>query len=304
MLMAAGQFGEKDMSVGAIIQARTGSKRLPKKILLELPYNSGITVLENIIARVKRVKIIDKVIVATSTEPEDDIVEVLCNRSQSICFRGDLENVLSRFYHVASMHELATVIRLTADNPCYDYQLIECAVQAHIENNNDYTTTENFPLGTNVEVISSSALETCFQNASCQYEKEHVTPYIYETEPKKFKIRNISSLLDNGDLRLTLDTEDDYLLQCALYDNLYASNSCFGIDEIINLLEKKSWLKKINNKTYQKKKFKNIEEEIIEAIRILESNEIINVKKYLKTFLETKLDTKASERVNGNETLP
>jgi len=294
MLMAAGQFGEKDMSLGAIIQARTGSTRLPKKILLELPYNSGVTVLENIIARAKKVKIIDKVIVATSTESEDDIVEVLCNRSQTICFRGDLEDVLERFYHAASKHGLTTIIRLTADNPCYDYQVIECAIRAHIENNNDYTTTENYPLGTNVEVLSFSALETCFQKASCQYEKEHVTPYIYKTEPNEFKIRTISSLAGNGDLRLTLDTKDDYLFQCAIYDNLYSSNSCFGIDEIINLLKKKSWVKKLNNETYQKKIFSNIKEEIVEAMRILELYEMTNVKKYLETLLETKIDMKTS----------
>jgi spore coat polysaccharide biosynthesis protein SpsF len=273
------------MSIGAIIQARTGSKRLPKKILLELPYNSGVTVLENIISRAKKVKIIDKVIVATSTESEDDIVEVLCNKGQDICFRGDLENVLARFYHAACMYGLTTIIRLTADNPCYDYHVIECTIQTHIENNNDYTTTENYPLGTNIEVISFSALERCFQQASCQYEREHVTPYICEMKPNDFKTRTIYSLTDNSDLRLTLDTEDDYLLQCAIYDNLYSLNSYFGIDEIINLLKTKSWLKKINNKTYQKKKFNNIKEEIIEAMRILELNELINVKKHLETLL-------------------
>ena len=284
--MAAGQFGEKDMSIGAIIQSRTSSKRLPKKILLELPYNSGITVLENIIARAKKVKSIDKVIIATSTEPEDNIVEDICNGSHTICFRGDLENVLARFYHAAYLHGLTTIIRLTADNPCYDYQLIECAIQAHMENNNDYTTTKNYPLGTNVEVISFSALERCFQQASCQYEREHVTPYIYKTKPNDFKTRTIYSLTDNGDLRLTLDTEDDYLLQCAIYDNLYSSKSCFGLDEIINLLKTKSWLKRINYKTHQKKKFDNIDEEIIEALRILELNELTNAKKYLETFLK------------------
>ncbi|MGO9138885.1 MAG: cytidylyltransferase domain-containing protein [Syntrophales bacterium] len=286
--MAAGQFGENDMSIGAIIQARTGSKRLPQKILLELPHNSGVTVLENIIARAQKVKVIDKIIVATSTDPEDDIVEVLCNRSQAICFRGDLENVLARFYHAASTHGLTTVIRLTADNPCYDYQVIGCALQAHMEDNNDYTITENYPLGTNVEVISFSALETCFQKASCQYEREHVTPYIYKTEPNEFKTRTVFSLVDNADLRLTLDTKDDYLFQCAIYDNLYSSSSCFGIDEIINLLERKSWLKEINHETYQKKKFNNIEEEISEAMRILELNELTNVRKYLDSLFRNR----------------
>jgi spore coat polysaccharide biosynthesis protein SpsF (cytidylyltransferase family) len=90
MLMVAGQFGENDMSIGAIIQARIGFKRLP---------NSGVTVLENIIAGAKKVKFIDKIIIATSTDPADDIFEVLCNKSQAICFRGDLEKFLSCSVH-------------------------------------------------------------------------------------------------------------------------------------------------------------------------------------------------------------
>jgi spore coat polysaccharide biosynthesis protein SpsF len=282
------------MSIGAIIQARTSSKRLPQKILLELPYNSGITVLENIIARTKKVKSIDKVIVATSSEPEDNIVEDICNRSHTICFRGDLENVLARFYHAASMHGLTTIIRLTADNPCYDYKIIDYAIRRHIENSNDYTTTENYPLGTNVEVISFSALETCYQKASSQYEKEHVTPYIYKSDQNGLKIDTISSLADNSELRLTLDTEDDYLLQCAIYDKLYSLNSFFGIDEIINLMNKNSWLKKINDKTYQKKQFNTFEEEMMQAIKILEWNGLANVKEYLETILETKLGKKVS----------
>lgn len=274
------------MPIGVIIQARTSSKRLPKKILLELPYNSGVTVLENIISRAEKVESIDKVIVATSINSEDDIIESLCNKVGAFCFRGDLYNVLERFYYAASRHGLDTIVRLTADNPCYDYRIIEKSIESHIENHNDYTITEDYPLGTNVEIISFSALEACFRKASCEYEKEHVTPYIYKTKPEEFKIVTLPASVNRAGLRLTLDTEDDYLLQCAVFDHLYSLNSCFGLDEIISLFNKKPWLEKINNKAYQKKICNSLEEEIVEAMRLLEFNGLRDAKQYFDTLLE------------------
>lgn len=242
-----------NLKIGAIIQARTNSKRFPNKIFLKLPYNSNFTVLDQIIARIKRVKKINEIVISTTKNINDDKVESFCKKNIINCFRGSEENVLSRFYFTAKKYELDVIIRITADNPCIDYCIIENILNLHCKDLNDYTKTENYPRGTNLEIISFGCLENTYKNAKLDYEKEHVTPYMNNSEIFKIKTVKAPEKLTYPGLRLTLDEEKDYAFLCAIFCFLYNKNKFFTISDIINLIERKKWLLIINNKVMQKK---------------------------------------------------
>ncbi len=104
--------------IGAVIQARTSSTRLPNKVLLELPYRSGITVLQHVIRRVKQSQKIEVIVVATTEDNADDSIVNIALREGVLCFRGSKENVLERYYLAAKKHKLDSVVRITSDCPC------------------------------------------------------------------------------------------------------------------------------------------------------------------------------------------
>ena len=240
------------MKIGIIIQARTGSSRLPNKIFLQLPYCSGVSVLEQIVKRSFAVDGVDEIIIATTTGKRDDSVMKLSQKLNIKCFRGSDADVLSRYYWVAKRLFLDTVIRLTGDNPFIDPELVGSVLKSHIKRNNDYTMTIGYPLGMNVEVISFNSLKMAFEEASSGHDREHVTSYVYGN-PDKFNIVKIKALKKHHapDIRLTLDTEEDYALLCFIYDH-FAKNNRFSISDLILLFKEKPWLKLINKKVIQK----------------------------------------------------
>ncbi len=253
----------------AIIQVRVNSERLPKKIFYKLPFDSNITVIEQIIKRSKKISNIDDVIIAT-TETKDNRLENIAKVEGVKIFKGNEHNVLNRFYCTAKENEIDVIIRMTGDNPCIDPLLISTILENHVRNNVDYTKTEGYPIGLNVEVFNFKALEKAYKNATKDYEKEHVTPYI-NRNPQIFKINEIKAPkeLYVPDIRITLDTEEDYALLCAVYDYLYSKNKYLNAYDIVNLFNEKPWLKLINKKIVQKKIFNTLEEELKEAKKIL-----------------------------------
>lgn len=279
------------MKTGGIIQARLGSTRLPNKVLLQLPYGSKTSALEQIIRRAGKATTLDEVIVATSDNKNDDAIEELCGALNVECFRGDEQNVLSRYSYAAEAYGLDTVVRLTGDNPCIDSNLIDSSVRYHMDNINDYTYTRYYPTGMNIEVLSYRALRGAFYGASADNEKEHVTPYI-SANPSVYK----SSFMDADreyrcpDIRVTLDTEEDYALLCTVFDYLYPENQFFGAKDVIGLFRGKPWLSLINKKVVQKKIFDNFEEEIREAIKICEFQELKRTKEILEARLYEGID--------------
>ncbi|MBX9853550.1 MAG: glycosyltransferase family protein [Cytophagaceae bacterium] len=277
------------MKIGIIIQARSSSSRLPEKVLKELPFNSGITVLEQVIRRVKKVNNVTTIIVATTTEKEDQRIVEIADKENVIWYRGSKENVLERYYYAAKDNNLDIVIRITSDCPCIDPGLVELCIGEHIKNKADYTSnsiTRSFPHGMDVEVFNFSALEQAYLHATHTYEKEHVTYYIY-SNAKAFKIHsvNASSEFLAPEIRVTMDTKEDYLLLCAVYDYLYKNNSSFSVSDIISLFKEKPWLKMINNMILQKRVFDNEKEEILEGIKVLELQELYKAKAILENFI-------------------
>lgn len=245
------------MKIGAIVQARYASTRLPGKILKDLPYASGITVLGQVIKRLKRSKKLDSIIVATTAEKNAAEIIKIAKRENVKYSKGSLENVLSRYYSAAKENDLDIIARITSDCPCIDPEILDSAVEKHLKTNADYTATtftRTFPRGLDVEIFNFAALEKTYKNSRKSYEKEHVTPYIYEN-PAFFKISSVTApkKLYGPDIRITLDTNEDYALLCAVYGFLYARNKYFTATDIIRLFKKKPWLKLINKNVIQKK---------------------------------------------------
>lgn len=240
------------MKIGAIIQARMSSTRLPGKVLKELPYGSNITVISQVIRRLKRCKQLDDIVVATTSKEEDNQIVEIALSEEVKYFRGSSENVLERYYFTAKEHEIDTVVRITSDCPCIDPEIVDLTVEKHLASRADYTSNclpRTFPHGLDVEVIEVKALHKAYIGASTDLEKEHVTTYFYKTAPNLFRIVNYRAPAElyAPHIRITLDTEKDYALLCAVYDYLYPENPYFSGYHIKQLFDQKPWLKLINN---------------------------------------------------------
>lgn len=210
------------MRTGAIIQARTSSARLPGKVLLELPPGSGVPVLRRVIDRVRRAESLDVVIVATSDRVDDDPVAEIAAAAGVPCYRGPLDDVLARYVGAAREHALKRVVRVTADCPCVDPELIDALVDLHDATGADYCTNvvpRTWPKGLDVELVTADALSRIDAGAVSIADREHVLTYAYRTRPEDFTLANLEAPVDQfaPELRATLDTSDDYDLLCHAY---------------------------------------------------------------------------------------
>lgn len=233
-------------AVVAIIQARVGSTRLPGKVFLPL---SGESVLEHVIMRVKKAKTVSETMVATSIKKADKKIANLCERSGVRVFRGSEEDVLDRFYQAAAELKPAHIVRITADCPMIDPEVVEDVIGKHLENGADYTSNtikSTYPDGEDVEVFKMSTLEEAWKNAKLSSEREHVTPYI-RNNPQLFKLFNVACKTDLSRMRWTLDEEKDYEFLRKIFDNLYSSNHFFGIEDILIFLRKNPQVENINS---------------------------------------------------------
>jgi len=276
------------MKKGIIIQARTTSTRLPGKILKELPFGSGITVLEQVIRRCKKSSLCDEIIIATTTDTEDDLLIEVAEKENVIWFRGSRDNVLERYYKSASDNYIDVIVRICSDCPCIEPLIIDNLIKFISDTGADYVYSKNFlPFGVAaIEVFTFKSIKKAYQNSTETYEKEHVTPYIYRSRPELFRIKalEIENTANYSDIRLVLDTEEDYTLLCTVYDYLYKNNNFFNKDDIIKLFKEKPWLKLINKKIAQKKIFNNLQEELEEALKILNLQELKKAENYIKNL--------------------
>ncbi len=276
----------KKKNLGAIVQARTGSTRLPGKILKELPYGSGITVLEQVIRRLQRCREVEKIIVATTTNPEDDAIAEIAERSGVSWFRGSSEDVLSRYFGAAVEYAIDPVVRVTSDCPCVDPAVVDRCVAEFNTRGVSYlsnTLERSFPHGLDVEVLSFEALASAHEQAKAPPEREHVTPYIIQ-HAEVFPRYNVKASPEatGPDIRITLDTVEDYALLCAVFDFLYTKNPFFGAREIVELFRARPYLYDINRKVVQKKIFHSLYEEYQEALKILKLQDLNRMVSYLE----------------------
>jgi len=228
----------------AIIQARMSSTRLPGKVLLPL---SDKPVLEHVIQRVRNCKLVDKVVVATTVHDSDDIIEDWCKKKNFEYYRGSLEDVLDRFYKVASQFKAENILRITADCPVIDSGIIDEVIEKYHEGNFDfYGLSGEFPDGLDCTMFSFKALETAWKNAKLQSEREHVGPYMVN-HPELFAIGGYEKFKNLAHLRLTLDDPRDYQLLSTIFKKLYDIDNFFNHEMIINLLNESPELLKINS---------------------------------------------------------
>ncbi|WP_409068650.1 cytidylyltransferase domain-containing protein [Clostridium sp. FAM 1755] len=242
------------MNVVCIVQARVGSTRLPEKVLKKI---CGKTVLEHDIDRLKQVKNLNKIVIATTTLDEDSKIEKLVAKLGIDCFRGSSEDVLSRYYFAAKKYKADVIVRVTSDCPLIDYNTSDRIIQYYLDNLDKYDYASNtiertYPRGLDTEVFSFEALEKSYNKAKKQYEREHVTPYIYENIDK-FRIIQYKNENNYSNYRWTLDTEEDYKLINTIYNSLYKENQLFSFNDILKFIDKNPHLIKINGHIQQKK---------------------------------------------------
>lgn len=191
-----------------VVQARMGSSRLPGKVAMDLHGRPILRVmLDRLLAGT-----IDTIVVATSTEPADDVVETIASAAGIETVRGSEADVLDRFGDVLQHHPHAeTVVRLTADCPLIDPVVIDEARRALDVTGADYvsnTLERTFPDGLDVEVVRVEALRAAIEESTDRVEREHVTPFVYR-RPERFAIGQVTAVEDAGDERWTLDTGAD-----------------------------------------------------------------------------------------------
>jgi len=241
-----------------ILQARTSSTRLPKKILKPL---MDEPMLSRQIERIKRSKKIFRLVVATSKDPSDDSIQSLCQRMDVGCFRGQLSDVLERFYQAAHPLRPDHIVRLTGDCPLADPRVIDAVIQHHLSGKFDYTSNVHpptFPDGLDVEIFITSCLVEAWQEATLPSERESVTSFIWK-RPDRFRLGNFKSNKDYSKLRWTVDEIEDYEFIKQIYESLYPVNSNFSMEDVLKLLEKNPELSKINSRYERNEGFKKMQ---------------------------------------------
>ena len=227
------------MKVLALIQARMGSTRLKGKVLKKI---MGKSMIEILLSRMNKADLIDKIVVATSVLTENqELVEQVEKLGYEV-FRGSEEDVLDRFYHAANYYEADYIIRITADCPLVDPELINSVIRYTIDNQVDYGTNtllEEFPDGQDIEIFTFDSLCRAWQNAVLPSEREHVTPYIRKNSDffgkTKFKAINFRPSKNYGHVRMTVDETNDFEAIDRLV-NIFGSDKPWNVyaDYIIN----------------------------------------------------------------------
>ena len=195
-----------------IIQARMGSSRLPGKVLKEI---CGKPMLDWVIRRASRSQMVDQILVAATISSDDEPIARFCEINDISLFRGSEFDVLDRYYQAASSANADVIVRLTADCPLIDPDLIDKIIHALLDEKADFAANRlpppyhrTYPIGLDVEVATFTALETAWKNAAEGFEREHVMPYLYDpAHGMKFVIAD--HVEDLGSLRWTVDTPED-----------------------------------------------------------------------------------------------
>lgn len=226
------------VKVAAVIQARLSSTRLPAKVMKDL---CGKTLIERVVTQVRLSEVVDEIWIATSTQPEDDLLELMGNKLGVKVFRGSLGDVLKRYYDTMCMSNSDIIVRVTADNPFTEPSFIDCGVEYLQSNHLDYVSFDQIPYGSGVEVIRGIALEKAYSSSTEDYDREHVTPYI-QNNNGLFKLGTLipnNSELRRPDLSLTIDTIDDYIKLYKLIDCLETRGDQVSLSNVIKICNRK-----------------------------------------------------------------
>ncbi|WP_210520360.1 cytidylyltransferase domain-containing protein [Hymenobacter terricola] len=233
-----------------VVQARMGSSRLPGKVLLPL---AGQPLLVRMVERVQGAHLAGAVVVATTTEAADDAVAACCAAHGLECFRGDALDLLDRHYQAARYYGADVVLKIPSDCPLIDPAIIDEVVGFYLHFADRYDFVSNlhpatFPDGNDVEVMPIEALETAWREAKRPLEREHTTPFFWEN-PGRFRLANVT--WDSGkdfsmSHRWTIDYPEDYAFISAVYAALHPTRPDFGLDDILQLLNRRPDIAQLN----------------------------------------------------------
>ena len=233
------------MNCTAVIQARMGSNRLPGKVLMKI---NGITVLECLLGQLSYSKHLTNKIIATTTEKNDDQIVDIAKSMGISFFRGNQSDVLDRYYQCAKEFSIKNIVRISADAPLIDPTIVDKTIQVYEKSNFDYVndfSKNRFPVGTEVEVFSFTALEKAWKNAIKPSEREHVTSYFYNN-PDVFSIGHLENTSDLSNLHWTVDRAEDLEFVKTIYGGI--SKRPILLDDILRLLAERPSLLEINKK--------------------------------------------------------
>lgn len=233
-----------------IIQARMGSTRLPGKVLAEI---SGRSLISHVVERCAAAKSLERIVVATTDSHADDrLVAHICTALDADVFRGSTNDVLDRFYQCALRFKPEIIVRITADDPLKDPEIIDRAVELlRSDESLDYcsnTIRPTFPEGLDIEAFRFPALAAAASEARLASEREHVTPFIW-SRPQRFRIHNFEHEEDLSAWRLTVDKPADLKLMRAIFGILATNNNMFSYRAVIDLLKQNPQLREINSGT-------------------------------------------------------
>jgi len=260
----------------AIVQARMNSSRLPGKVLLDI---GNEPMLGRVVQRTSQSTLVEQVLVATTTDPTDDVLNNYCSTHSLPCWRGSQYDVLDRYYQAALASHAEIVVRITADCPLIDPELVDRTIQTLLGDagsgtpgstglDTDFDFSANrlpppwrrtFPIGLDTEVCTFTALQRAWREASEPAAREHVMPYMYEgvqlepagnqvsagESPRGFRVALLDSAEDHGNHRWTVDTAEDLEFVRQVYDH-FGSRQDFSWKEVLALVESRPALMQIN----------------------------------------------------------
>ncbi len=227
----------------AILQGRLGSSRLPGKVLLPL---KGKPVMQHVYERILNCRNVDRIIIATSIEAKDDPIAALFENLGALVFRGSESDPLDRYYKAAVHYDVSHVVRVMADCPLVDPEVVDEVVSTYFEGHHDFCCLGGeFPVGLDTTVYSFKALEQCWREARLKSEREHLFPYI-TSHPELFDIGVCSKEMGHSHLRWTMDHESDYQFLKSVYEALYKPGRVFLSQDVLKLVEKRPQLATIN----------------------------------------------------------
>ena len=225
------------MKIAAIIQARMGSKRLPGKVMKKI---GNKLIIEYIIEKLSKIKGLEKTIISTSKNSEDDKIANFCKKKNILFYRGSVNNVAKRLLDTAKTNKLDAFIRISGDSPLLLQSIIKKGINLY--KNNDYDIVTNvfprsFPKGQSIEIINLQVLKKTIHKMSCKQDKEHVTTYFYKNN-NKYKIFNFLNKKKLDSINLSIDTIDDLKMIKLIISDINKKNLNHSLKNYIDAYKK------------------------------------------------------------------
>ena len=240
---------KKKNKVGIIIQARMGSQRLPGKVMNKV---KNKPILHHMLKQVKKSKLHDLIVIATSLKKENEIIRNFCKKNKIKCYSGSENNLVNRYYLAAKKYNINIIVRLTADCPLIDPEIIDQGINKFLTDKYDFVANtsppfkKSYPDGVDVEVFSFQLIKRV--NFECKNKKdlEHVTPYIWRKK-KRFNLFRFELKQNLSKYRFTLDYKEDFILIKQILINLYKKQKKITMKNVVNFIKQNKDIYLLNN---------------------------------------------------------